>query len=128
MKEVWKDIEGYENVYQVSNLGRVKSLERWVISNRGKRLVKERILKANITPNGYVVVALGIKNVKNVHRLVLETFYPIDKKMDVMHLDNDKTNNNLDNLKWGTRKENLQQMSREGRWKNQFTEGDFYKQ
>ena len=126
--ENWKDIKGYEGKYQVSDLGRVKSLKRYVFSNfGGKRLVRERILKPRITKNGYVVAALGYNNNKNVHRLVLETFCPIDEKMDTMHIDNDRTNNRLDNLKWGTRKENLQQMSREGRWKNQFSEGSFYK-
>ena len=127
--EIWKDIKGYEGIYQVSNLGRVKSLARYVntsISN-GKRYVRERILKSNITTNGYCVCALGIKNTKNIHKLVLEAFCPIDEKMDVMHIDNDRTNNRLENLKWGTRKENLQQMASEGRWKNQFSKGYYYK-
>ena len=127
MKEIWKDIKDYEGVYQVSNLGRVKSLERYVPTNGGIRLVRERILKPRITKNGYVIASLGINNNKNVHRLVLQTFCPIDEKMDTMHIDNDRTNNRLDNLKWGTRKENLQQMSREGRWRNQFSEGEYYK-
>ena len=125
--EIWKDIKGYEGLYQVSNYGRVKSLQRFVNNNTGKRLVKERILKEGITKRGYIVAALGINNTKNVHRLVLETFCPIDEKMDTMHIDNDRTNNRLDNLKWGTRKENLQQMASEGRWKNQFSEGIYYK-
>ena len=121
--EIWKDIKGYEGKYQVSNLGNVKSLPRYVNTAQygGIRFVRERILKSNKTKNGYCVCLLGYGNCKNIHRLVLETFNPIDTKMDAMHLDNDRTNNRLDNLKWGTRKENLQQMSREGRWKNQYT-------
>ena len=126
--EIWKDIKGYEGIYQVSSYGRVKSLERYVKTSFNKiRRVKDRILKSNITTNGYCNCALGIRNVKNIHRLVLETFSPIDGKMDVMHIDNNRTNNRLDNLKWGTRKENLQQMASEGRWKNQFSKGYYYK-
>ena len=124
--EKWKDIKGYEGIYQVSDLGRVKSLERMVITNGGGyRPVRERILKQRITPNGYIVAGLSGKTY-NVHRLVLDTFKPIGKHMDTMHLDNDRTNNKLSNLKWGTRKENLQQMSREGRWVNQFSMGYAY--
>jgi len=125
--EIWKDIKGYEGFYQISNYGRVKSLERKVLSHSGYRTVKERILTICKTKNGYGVVNLGINNTKNVHKLVLETFCPIDESMDTMHIDNNRTNNRLDNLKWGTRKENLQQMSAEGRWKNQFSEGSYYK-
>ena len=113
--EIWKQIKGYEGIYQVSNYGRVKSLERFVKTNgSGVRPIRERILKPRVTKNGYVVASLSSKTF-NVDRLVLETFYPIDEKMHTMHIDNDRTNNKLSNLKWGTRKENMQQMVRDGR-------------
>ena len=116
--EIWKNINGYEGKYQVSNLGRVKSLARYVMVNGSEnRYIKERILKPNKTKNGYSACALGYSNTKNIHKLVLETFYPIDTKMDCMHLDNDRSNNKLDNLKWGTRKDNIRQCVRDGRHK-----------
>lgn len=112
--EIWKDIKGYEGIYQISNKGRVKSLERNVSNNTGFRMIKEKILKSQITKNGYVVVKLCNKT-SNIHKLVLQTFNPTNLKLDTMHIDNDRTNNNLSNLKWGTRKENIQQMVSEGR-------------
>lgn len=124
--ENWKDINGYEGKYQVSDTGKIKSLSRLVKSNTGNRFVKERILKLGLTKNGYVVVNLGIRNTKNVHNLVLNAFNPINNIMDVMHIDNNRANNKLSNLKWGTRTDNLQQMSKEGRWKNQFSNGFYY--
>jgi hypothetical protein len=123
MAEIWKDIEGYEGMYQVSNLGRVKSLERYVKWDNGGRIVNERVLKARYGKNnGYVYAVLAKPDMSGytsllVHRLVLNAFNPIDEKLDTMHLDNDRTNNRLDNLKWGTRKENIQQAVREGRTK-----------
>ena len=113
--EKWKDIKGYEGIYQVSDLGRVKRLESKRYAGNGSYAkVKERILKPRITKNGYVVAGLCGKTF-NVHRLVLETFSPIDEKLDTMHLNNNRIDNRLDNLRWGTRKENIQQMVREGR-------------
>lgn len=98
-EEIWKDIEGYEGLYQVSNLGRVKSLYRR----------KERILIASQS-NGYYQVTLvlnKVKNIKYVHRLVAETFIPNPNNLpQVGHKDETKSNNRVDNLEWVTNKEN----------------------
>ena len=107
--EVWKDIAGYEGLYQVSNLGNVRSLER--VSSRGNHL-HEKVMKTSTDRGGYHFVGLSKggkrKNFK-VHRLVIETFNPVDgmETLDCNHKDENKTNNILDNLEWMTRKENL---------------------
>ena len=116
MEEIWKDIEGYEGFYQVSNLGRVKSLHRLIkFSNGGTREYPEKILK-QYKANGYWVVGLnnhGKKTQVRVHRLVAEAFIPNPNNLpQVGHKDekNFKTsnecNNNVDNLEWTTAKEN----------------------
>lgn len=103
MTEVWLDIQDYEGFYQVSNLGRVKSLPR------NGTTKNERILKSN-NVGGYYQVCLqkkGIKSYKKVHRLVAETFIenPLNKK-EVNHIDGNKHNNNLINLEWCSTSEN----------------------
>lgn len=111
MKEVWKDIVGYEGYYQISNYGKVKSCERYVNkSNGGKKYVGERIMKLFHCPGGYPEVLLT-KNSKAkpklIHRLVAEAFidnpnnYP-----EVNHKDEDKDNNCVENLEWCTSKYN----------------------
>lgn len=106
--EEWRDIEGYEWVYQISSFGRIKSLER--IDNNN-HLVKERILKQSIKNTGYMGVYLYSNRIgksKLVHRLVAQAFIPNQyNKPVVNHLDEDKTNNNVNNLEWVTAKENI---------------------
>lgn len=111
MKEIWKDIEGYEGYYQVSNLGRVKSLFRQVKHSEGNiRNNHERILKNQHDGGGYPMVGLH-KNSKTkamkVHRLVMLAFKDNPhNKPEVNHIDENKNNNRLDNLEWVTKKEN----------------------
>lgn len=107
MKELWKDIKGYEGYYQVSNLGRVRSVDRWV-ANSGdtKKFLKGRIRKLNYLNNGYLVAHLlkeGKSEPYYVHRLVAEAFIPNPDNLPIInHKDEVKTNNHVDNLEWCT--------------------------
>ena len=111
-EEIWKDIKGYEGLYQVSNMGRVKSLEHVTIRKNGSKLpVKERILKPEILHNGYLRVKLYDSSDKMkrflVHRLVCEAFHENpENRPDVNHINEDKSDNRACNLEWVTRKEN----------------------
>lgn len=115
MEEIWKDVIGYEGLYQVSNFGRIKSLKREVrikYFNIGwsTRIVPETIRKQTIFKNGYAGVQLHKQQKVHlglVHRLVAKAFIPnTENKPEVNHEDGDKLNNNVSNLEWTTRKEN----------------------
>ena len=94
MKEIWKDISGFENYYQVSNLGRVKSLSRQIYNGKGYYTSSEKILKDHVITNGYIQVELKKDNkryLKLVHRLVAETFIPNLKNLpQINHIDGNK--------------------------------------
>lgn len=110
-KEIWKDILGYEGLYQVSNYGRIKALERYVKhSENAMRLRKELILVPVNRGDGYYVVSLcnGSSRSRIIHRLVAQAFIPNpENKPQVNHKDGDKSNNSLDNLEWVTVSENI---------------------
>lgn len=120
MDEVFKDIAGYEGIYQISNLGDVKSLERTCLVRRKSnsiRLIKERILKPSKNPGGYLQVMLysnnGATHSKGnwhlLHRLIAIAFIPNPKnKREVNHVNGTKADNRLENLEWATPKENSQ--------------------
>lgn len=104
MTEVWKDIKNYEGLYQISNLGRVKSFPR-----KGTQTKEERILKYKYDKKGYCCVSLHNKKPKpfKVHRLVAMAFIENKEgKVQVNHIDGDKKNNRVDNLEWCTNGEN----------------------
>ena len=119
MKEIWKDIKGYEG-YQVSNLGRVRSLDRIDSNNHPLNGV---ILKPYITNSGYLLVGLykqQKRDRKLLHRLVAEAFIPNpENKPEIDHINTIKTDNTVflnedgsidyekTNLRWTTRKENI---------------------
>ena len=109
--EVWRDIVGYEGIYQVSNLGRVRSLDRLVRGARGMRRILGKVLSNRILPNGYNYVGLSKEHHSvhhYVHRLVAQAFIPNpDNISDVDHIDGDKTNNCVENLRWCTHKQNI---------------------
>ena len=105
--EIWKDIVGYEGYYQVSNLGRVKSLDRVITNKMGvMRNFKGFVKKLTPDANGYMTAGL-CRNGKNtkclVHRLVAEAFIPNKEKLPfINHKDENKDNNHVDNLEWCT--------------------------
>ena len=101
--EIWKDIDGYEGLYQVSNKGRIKSL--YSVTNN-----EERIIKQQTNHNGYNTVYLSINGKRRkfvVHRLVAMMFIPnIENKPCVDHINTIRNDNNVENLRWVTHKEN----------------------
>lgn len=105
LKEIWKDVKGFESYYQISNYGKVKSLSRICRANTcGIRNIKEKILSMCQSKNGYYTVIL-CKNGKHksvsIHRLVAETFIPNpENKKEVNHKDENKLNNYVGNLEW----------------------------
>lgn len=113
-KEIWKDIKGYEGLYQVSNLGRIKSLERTIKHKTcygGIYHVKGKILKPKIEKDGYYRIGLRknkIKKFYRISRLVGETFIPNPNNYPIInHKDENKLNNSADNLEWCTQKYNV---------------------
>lgn len=119
--EIWKDIPGYEGVYQVSSLGRVKSCARLIADTTGRvRRWAERILVATPGSHGYPMVHLMSGNRpdrRTVHRLVAEAFLPAPSMpdMQVNHKDGSRSNNSAQNLEWVTRRGNLQHAAAMGR-------------
>lgn len=126
MTEVWKDVVGYEEYYQVSNLGRYRSKDRQTFGrNKTKRTVKGKILKATAGANGYLSARFCVKGNRKMillHRVVAMAFLSNPNSLpEVNHKDEDITNNCVDNLEWctsaynanyGTRNEKLAEIHR----------------
>ena len=112
--EIWVDIENFEGLYQISNMGRVKALGKIVYlggGHRTKKIIKENIKAQGINTSGYPIVCI-YKNskghTKSVHRLVAKAFIPNpENKAQVNHKDCDKKNNTIYNREWATSFENM---------------------
>ena len=109
----WKPIKGYEHLYEVSDLGEIRSLDRRIKTNilhSTSRVIKGKPIKLNKKRNGYLTADLskeGKVTTTLVHRLVAEAFIPNPKNLRfVNHIDSDRTNNRADNLEWVTSSEN----------------------
>lgn len=105
--EEWRDIKGYEGYYQVSNMGRVKSLTRWRIDrNNIRHKMQGRIMRLNKTNCGYYIIGLCVGDMRKyylIHRLIAQCFIPNPNNYPcVNHKDEDKTNNCASNLEWCT--------------------------
>lgn len=102
--EVWKDVVGYEGIYQVSSLGRIKSVNYYRKTNR------EQVRKPCKRKDGYLSIALskdGKTITKTVHRIVATAFIPNPNNLEMInHKDEDRTNNSVDNLEWCSRSYN----------------------
>ena len=106
MQEEWRDIKGFEGYYQVSNLGRVRSLDREIYHPYNKTIshYKGSIMKYSTRKKGYLGICLTKENKQKsflIHRLVAEAFIPNPMNYNqINHIDEDKTNNKVDNLEW----------------------------
>ena len=145
-KEIWKDIKGYEDLYQVSNYGRIRGLNRVVLREKMGNFIKNGfILKQTQSAKGYKNIILsknGISKRYKVHRLVAEAFldwhdfkYTVDdlgkvfdkNKLEINHKNEDKTNNVVSNLEWCTHSYNMKYGSWKPRREENFDHSYCYK-
>ena len=115
MEEIWKPVDGFEGYYEISNLGNLRSVDKYIRVCRGKGHIKylpSKILSPSINNSGYKIYALhkpGSKLVcRTIHRMVATAFIPNPRNLsDVNHIDENKNNNSVDNLEWISHKENM---------------------
>lgn len=110
--EIWKSVKGYENYYEVSTKGNIRTIERIIILSTHQYLKKQKILTQFVDSRGYFHVKLyngaGKSKSLTTHRIVALTFLDNPTKLiEVNHIDHNKHNNNLSNLEWITRSENI---------------------
>lgn len=124
--EEWRDVAEYEGLYQVSNLGRVKSLSRFTKFGRSYKTTKTMLLRFYVDKDGYMLVGFSKKSKMKggikVHQLVLLSFGFERKsnKLGCCHGDGCRYNNRIENLRWGTQADNVKDQGKHGR----FTEGE----
>lgn len=122
MQEEFRPIVGYEGLYEVSNMGRVKSCTRKVWAGRGYRIIQEHFISPIDDTHGYLCVSLWKDNKQRhpkLHKIVAEAFIPNPNNLrDVNHLDENKYNNRVDNLEWSSHKDNINYGSRNERSNN----------
>lgn len=115
--EIWKDVKGYEGLYQVSNFGRIRSFLK-TGHFKDKFLDTPEIRTPGIAHTGYMCIVLvkdGKRHTYDLHRLIAETFIPNpENKRTVNHIDGNKLNNKVDNLEWTTDSENQLHAHRNG--------------
>lgn len=106
VKEIWKDIEGYDGVYQISNIGNVQSVQTYYRKRTGVTTVRTQPIKQFVNKYGYLVVTLHkncIAKTKTVHRLIAKAFIPNPDNLPcINHKNQIKTDNRLENLEWCT--------------------------
>lgn len=114
--EIWKDIKDYEGLYQVSNLGNVRSLDKIIyqknkMGKNQKHIYKGKVLIGSKNNNGYRTISLydgKRKNTRLLHRMVAEAFIPNPNQYNyINHKDNNPLNNNVNNLEWCTQNYNI---------------------
>lgn len=111
IEEEWRDVYGYEGIYEVSNLGRIKSLSRKRVNGSGYYIQKEKILKQAMTSTGYKMIGFSVNKARKyfkVHRLVAMAFLglPPKNRTIINHKDGNPLNNNVNNLEWCSMKYN----------------------
>lgn len=117
--EEWRDVVGYEGFYQVSSLGNVRSIDRFYLSTRGKKVpIKGEAKKLHVNPDGYLELNIkrdGVQKLVRAHRLVADAFIPNPHdKPEVNHINGVKTDNRVCNLEWCTGEENTAHAVRTG--------------
>lgn len=112
MSETWRPCPGYESTHEVSDEGRVRSLDRVIVSSNGaRRQWRGKVIRGSVNPvTGYRRVSLAKAGIERVAPLVLQAFVGDRPEGHVvMHLNNDRTDDRLCNLRWGTQSENIRQ-------------------
>lgn len=122
MNEIWKDVTGWEGYYQVSNLGNVRSRDRWVENRGTSRFLAGKLMVPVKSTDGYLMVKFTRNNkatTYRIHRLVAEAFIENpDGLPEVNHLDCDRKNNIFTNLEWSTHAENVGHSRDKGHYKH----------